>query len=358
MARVIYDAWKKGAKFDGWTDFFDVGMWKAAFGSNRISMRMYAEAIPTGSTLPWDHINKGVSKSFLLTERQKAYSEKTTADCRTGLCYGCGVKKISTCEEPEADAGQSESVIKKIHTEQRKAEGKRNEDKKDGQPIRIRIRYKKYGMARFLSHLDLVRIFYRAFRAAGIAISYTQGFNPKPKVSFSPPLSLGYTSNAEYLDIELASAVHSDPGNVLNAYLPEGVHIVETKEITGNVKSLTATLNRARYEIDISGVNMDGDSFYQNLNRFISRDSIKVERVVKGKQKTVNIKPFIDTIDQKNGTLFIQTKTIESRSVRVEEILTQLFPDSKERLKGLPVHRTAQLIYDQKTLLNPLECIS
>ncbi len=68
---------------------------------------------------------------------------------------------------------------------------------------RYGLSYRKTGMARYLSHLDLLRTFERAMRRADLPLAYTQGFNPHPKISFAAPLSVGIAGLAEYLDVEL-----------------------------------------------------------------------------------------------------------------------------------------------------------
>ncbi len=358
LSQVIHDAWKMGAKFDGWTDFFNMGNWEQAFEQNGLDMNRYARAIPVDARLPWDHINKGVTKSFLLNERQKAYDGEITPDCRETLCYGCGIKRTHG-----TDVGELCKTVSDAKTEPGKETFKPDVPDKiipagEQQPIRLRVKYKKTGFTRFLSHLDLIRIMYRAFRAAGVDIAYTQGFNPKPKLSFSPPLSLGYTSEAEYMDVELLSAGDQQPFKRLNTYLPEGLEIVEWKMITSKVRSLSAEISRASYEVNISGLKLDSNTFQEDIEYLFSRDSIEVDRVVKGVRKTLDIKPYIESINRTNGTLSIGTKTIATRSVRVDEILAQLFPLSRETLRLLPVHRTAQFIQTGNTFTDPLEAVS
>ncbi|MDE6591473.1 MAG: TIGR03960 family B12-binding radical SAM protein [Oscillospiraceae bacterium] len=93
MGDVIYRAWKKGCKFDGWDECFRFDLWQEAFEEAGLSMDHYARrAMDCGETAPWDHLDYMVSKEFLIREREKAYKGITTKNCREG-CSGCGISK-------------------------------------------------------------------------------------------------------------------------------------------------------------------------------------------------------------------------------------------------------------------------
>ena len=92
IAQVIYQAWKDGAKFDGWNDLFKNEVWHEAFAKCGIDLHLYNERTrEQAERLPWEHTTPGVSKAFLLREYQKAISGQLTEDCRRGKCSACGV---------------------------------------------------------------------------------------------------------------------------------------------------------------------------------------------------------------------------------------------------------------------------
>ncbi len=74
----------------------------------------------------------------------------------------------------------------------------------------VRLRFGKHGKVRFISHRDVARAFERAFRVEQLPLAFTQGFSPRPKVSFGLALSVGHESDAEYLDFELVEPVPLD----------------------------------------------------------------------------------------------------------------------------------------------------
>ena len=93
MGDVIYRAWQKGCKFDGWDECFRFDLWQGAFEESGLGMDFYARrAMDCGETAPWDHLDYMVSKEFLIREREKAYKGITTKNCREG-CSGCGISK-------------------------------------------------------------------------------------------------------------------------------------------------------------------------------------------------------------------------------------------------------------------------
>ena len=89
LGGAIEKAWRDGARFDGWTEFFDFDRWMRAFDALDIDASAYTSGRAPDAALPWDFIECGVDKEYLMSEREKAFREETTRDCRHG-CNGCG----------------------------------------------------------------------------------------------------------------------------------------------------------------------------------------------------------------------------------------------------------------------------
>ena len=208
VSQVIYSAWKQGTKFDGWTDQFRYDIWLDAYKKNNLEIERYIKEIPETSSLPWNHIDKGVANRFLKEERQKAYSQTLTENCRNSVCHICGIQRKNDFAEYVTCHKHSRSIDKTKKTDQidlKKAEAPVLRNNKEENRIHLRIHYQKLGYTKYISHLDLIRLFDRIFRRSGIHIAYTNGYNKRPKMSFGPPLSLGHTSDSEYMDIEVNS---------------------------------------------------------------------------------------------------------------------------------------------------------
>ncbi|MCJ7813056.1 TIGR03960 family B12-binding radical SAM protein, partial [bacterium] len=99
IGEVIYHAWKEGAKFDAWSDQFRYDLWDEAMKLNAISIDDYVGSKNVHDPLPWDHLDKGVSKLYFLQEREKALSEVPTDDCRFNSCQGCGLSEHPVCRK-------------------------------------------------------------------------------------------------------------------------------------------------------------------------------------------------------------------------------------------------------------------
>jgi hypothetical protein len=92
LGEVLLTAWRRGAKFDGWSEYFQFDVWQEAFRETGIDPQFYAERERgAAEALPWDHLSAGVDKSFLRREYEQALSAAPTADCRRGDCRACGV---------------------------------------------------------------------------------------------------------------------------------------------------------------------------------------------------------------------------------------------------------------------------
>lgn len=92
LAPVIERAWAKGCRFDGWSEWFRPLWWEEAFRETGLSADWYAyQRYDYGDTLPWDHLDCGVDRSFLIEEHRRALAGEATADCRNGECAGCGL---------------------------------------------------------------------------------------------------------------------------------------------------------------------------------------------------------------------------------------------------------------------------
>ena len=97
VGKAIYNAWKSGCVFDSWRERFDFAKWLAAFSDAGLDLAFYANRVAEHDELfPWDRIDCGVTKNYLLSEWQKAAREEQTPDCRKG-CTGCGLQRFSDC---------------------------------------------------------------------------------------------------------------------------------------------------------------------------------------------------------------------------------------------------------------------
>jgi radical SAM-linked protein len=228
LSGVLLRAYRLGARFDGWTEAFRPDAWRQAFAEERIDMHDYLAERDPLRPLPWDFVDAGIDREFLLSERSKARSGEATPDCRTGECSACGacppgLSNITYsslhAEEPSPPAAWEPGSVAAA---QRAAAGRHL----------LRIRYSKEGAARYLSGLEIQSLWGRALRRAGLPVAYSQGFNPAPRLSFSPALPVGTESLAEFVEAEFhLPVIASDLEKKLPAVLPDGVGIVFARHV-------------------------------------------------------------------------------------------------------------------------------
>ena len=118
---------------------------------------------------------------------------------------------------------------------------------------RLRVRFKRGAEVRFISHLDIIRLWQRAFSRAGVALAYSEGFNPHPRISLAVPLALGITSEAELMDVFLASYIspHSFT-SLVSRQLPPGIGILQVYQIAATLPSLQSQVRYAEYRVEVA----------------------------------------------------------------------------------------------------------
>ncbi len=220
LAAVIERAWLAGARFDGWEDQFDYSIWRQAFAGTGVDPERFLEALPPDSRLPWDYADTGVERRFLEAERRRAHEAQKTPACeRTSepcgderpprTCRKCGMACATSAtprdEGPQA-AEYEELLARAAAIPSAPGAGE--------ELVRLRFLYQKYGTARLLGHLELVRHVVRTLRRAGVRVAYSKGFNPHPRVVFPAPLPVGASGLGELLDVS-AAADERDPDKLL-----------------------------------------------------------------------------------------------------------------------------------------------
>lgn len=270
LSAVLIKARELGCRFDGWGEHFSFSRWREAFAAAGIDPLFYHRRRSQDEILPWDHLDCGVTKDFLLREMEQSRIEAATADCRTGTCTGCGVCDFDTVTmrvNPPETATNSAP-----HRTEHTPEGKE----------RIRIRFRKSGRMRFLSHLEMITLFTRAVGRARIPIRFSQGFHPHPKFSFATALSVGVESWAEYMDMEIAAGYGSEQVKErLNTVFPEGMEVLEATAVPPGSPALSVIMETVRYRVTLpegTGVGLP-----EKVIRFLALKSSPLRREKKGK---------------------------------------------------------------------------
>lgn len=159
-----------------------------------------------------------------------------------------------------------------------------------------RVLFEKKGNAIWISHLDTMRLFQRAFKRAGLPLTHSQGFNPRPSVSIALPLSVGVESHCELLDFELDGEAVPLAGmaDKLNAALPAGVRVLDVYDNGRKIKELALLDCQIQLKYD-RGV---PEGCAQELRELFARESLVLEKKSKsGVLKEQNIVEMIRALD-------------------------------------------------------------
>ncbi len=155
----------------------------------------------------------------------------------------------------------------------------------------LRITFEKKGRAKYISHLDMTRCMQRALKRAKLPIWYTEGFNPHLYLTFALPLSLGYESDCEYMDVRLIDDVSAeDFVKRFNEVLPQGLTAL----------SASAPINKpekikwADYKIDIFFENATTEELKRDMEAFTELSEITVLKKTKKGEKEIDIKPLFE----------------------------------------------------------------
>ena len=162
---------------------------------------------------------------------------------------------------------------------------------------RVLLRLRKGDEVRYLSHRDMVRAFELALRRAGIPVAYSEGFNPRPRMSFGAAVGVGVTSDDERIVLETAEP--QEPAEVmtrLNAQLPKGLEILAAEAVPeeGRRSGSLSELNASKFRITLTcGEDCEGGAIEHAIEEMLASGEIRIMREREGKVREVNIRPYI-----------------------------------------------------------------
>ncbi len=320
LGELIENAFRRGARFDGWTECFNPGLWESAMESCGISAEPYLREKGLAEYLPWRNIDCGISREFLVAERERANLAEPTTDCRHSECSKCGVcgEKLSISEsKPDEPQRPDFPVI-------------------SGETAKYRIFYAKKGRARFISHLETTSALIRALRRSGVAFNFSNGYHPHPKISFLFALPVGVESECECAEIEINGKGPS-PG-VINKSLPEGMEILDIGKLEKSSESISGNISGFRYSFyldpETAGMAKQKLDEFQKSSEFIL--------VRKSKQKEVrrDIRPLVFDMSLVGHKLEASLAVGAEGGVRPSEVLTGILGIYPEQAEAVRIRKT------------------
>ena len=300
-ADVIEEAWRRGARFDSWTEEFRADAWEAAFASMGSSAEELAVAsYGLDETLPWEFIEGNVGGDFLRSEWHKARDAITTGDCRWEGCSECGACADFPANDLAVDAGPGAEIRTQSGEEvsRRHIAGAGTADLGLAERRRYLLRFSVEGRGRYLGHLDRAEILRRTVRRAGGRMAMSAGMRPKPLLSLALPLAVGMEGKDELAEFTLAEEPPADFAELLAGRLPTGMRLLALEP--GEVgRSLASRVEAASYEveIDIGEPTISLDDVMRRLSegcaRFLGSETLEVQDSRQGKQRLVDVKQYV-----------------------------------------------------------------
>ncbi|MBR5343091.1 MAG: TIGR03936 family radical SAM-associated protein [Oscillospiraceae bacterium] len=195
---------------------------------------------------------------------------------------------------------------------------------------KLRLRFSKTGRAVWISHLDLMQTMQRAFSRAGLALKYSEGYNPHPQISIALPLSVGAASRCELMDFRLREdAELSTLPERLTAALPEGIEVLAAYEAERKCAEIKWLELEGRFEYD----GREPAALLEPLRVFFARESIIITRKTKRGVGESDIRPAIRSIDFTAGEglvalhAFVSAQEPTLNPEQLAEALRQLAPE-------------------------------
>ncbi|TFG37060.1 MAG: DUF2344 domain-containing protein, partial [Syntrophobacterales bacterium] len=325
MGALVERVFSLGCRFDGWSDHFRFNLWEEALKDLEINVDDYLRERDLEESFPWDNIDCGLKRDFLVAEAEKFTRGELTEDCRFEKCHNCGV---CTQDLKVVLADKTGAFKEKI--EKKEAEGR---------SAKFRVRFAKEGTARLLSHLETSTAIVRAINMSGLSFCFSEGFHPHPKISFPFATSVGIESRDEYADIQLRSPEEDIKSYVkkINSSLPSGLDILTIEEVPVESESLSLFLSGHEYEIYLPQEFDETQipELHGKIDRFLGLDTFVITREKKGAYRKKDIRPFVKTLsfhaDRRKIDLSIRFNS--EGSVKPREILTAVMGLGDEEAK-------------------------
>jgi radical SAM-linked protein len=205
--------------------------------------------------------------------------------------------------------------------------------------LTVRLRYAKVGKVRWTSHRDAARIWERALRRAGLAVAYTEGFSPRPRLHFGLALPTGYESDAEMLEVDLApTAEPVDVGALpasLTEVLPVGFTVTAAVALVGNEPSLQQDVTSCSWRIELRDVARP--QAQAAVDAALAAATLPLVRSRKGHETLDDLRPGIlalrvDATTDDGPPVLMADLATQPRALRPSELLAACFPDVVEPL--------------------------
>jgi radical SAM-linked protein len=294
--------------------------------------------------LPWDHIDTGIDKKWLQEDLQRALAAAIVPDCSFEGCSHCGVCGI--------DFGHN-IVIEPPIIPEFAGEFVPNTTKAQ----RLRVWFGKQGDMALVSHLDLIRLFDRVVRRAGLPVAFTGGFHPTPRISIASALALGATSSGEIVDFELTVPMAVDDfQRKLADELPTDIPIYHAVELDLKASAANQAMEAAEYIITVARSQATTPIQWQDwIDAIKAKDELWYEQTTKsGKTQLINLRDRLfelellethsNTLDSTSVMRYVGSYRHDGVLLRPEQIMFMLETVASVEFLLLHIHRNRLIL--------------
>ncbi|MEI0699458.1 TIGR03960 family B12-binding radical SAM protein [Brachyspira intermedia] len=297
---IIYKAYKKGAKFDAWVEYFKYDVWKEVIEESGYTIK---ELLSKKINTPWKCIDTLVSQTFFDKEYERFQNGKFTDYCFTGNCQNCGIDYKKYCHKYKKEVLNTNftQMVEELKTLKKRDIFAVN--------YKVLMKFKKEGISSLLGMHDLSRVMICALKIAGASIALSKGFHPLEKVVFTPPTPFACESEAEYMEISLTDTIDIELlKNKINNLLSHiGIEIITAVSTPLNAKNIQSLPKNTIYKIET-------DNDEEALKILSNKEDLKTSEERKGDYLVI----------KKGDDLLITLLESNEKAIRVRDIKSYL----------------------------------
>ena len=229
--------------------------------------------------------------------------------------------------------------------------------------MRVRIKFSKHGVVKFIGHLDFMRYFQKAIRRSGIDVTYSSGFSPHQIMSFASPLGVGHCSNGDYFDIEVNSHNgRQDMIDRLNQSMVPGVKVENIVALGEKAGNAMASVAAAGYTLEWKDGYEVPSNLEEAVSKFFGQESIMVTKQTKKSTLELDLKPGIYEIEATADSIYMLVDASSSGNIKPTLLLEAFYSFIEKEFEPLAIQITREETYtdigkDGSRRLVPLDAV-
>ena len=193
--------------------------------------------------------------------------------------------------------------------------------------IKLRVKFSKHGLMKYIGHLDCMRYFQKVIRRTGLDIAYSAGFSPHQIMSFAQPLGVGLESEGEYMDIEVKSITSTEETiALLNSSQSEGMKIIDVVKLPEKCGNAMASVAMAEYLVAFREGMEPPFDILSTIDKFNSSSEIIIEKKTKKGSREINLKEFVYKMEiREDNNIFMRLCAGSGSNIKPGLVISELY---------------------------------